>query len=474
MYLLVLFIVAVILAGFVWLAKDTFSSEKMLPLFRIGKRTASYGELLLVRRLSPHGDILLKRLKEETIYQYDARRKISFEVGKDVWNNASEKISVCEPSRVDQPDQGKYKAYGKYILTVNDSPDKTKTAVLSAAGPKVKNISLIPFFGGGETIHGTRYLEIKNASEGYKNIGETFRVEKMISPEVCWTEDGNSVVIYDQVYYDFSVADLNPQTPLEADVRNNLKQAASKPDLSRLTGVVRDYGVDENNDGLFEKIAIEVETETSLPAMYRIFVDLETSTGKHFANEARVELKGGFETTKILFDTKPWYEEKIDGALKISLVDLDYKDVTMIERREDLGQTREYKLSQFQRPNIIFTGKNVVTPIDKNRDGKYEGLQITVGVDALEPGDYEFQGDLYDDLSDTNEGFIEIVGGQTTLAKGEGSITLFFSGEQIIKHGVSGKFHLRNVVVHKPGQSAPAKNLLVTRAFDVSRFGIKN
>jgi hypothetical protein len=475
MYFFPLLFVAVILTGFIWLTKDIFATEKTLPVFRLSDKTAGYGELLLVRRLSPNGDILLKRLREKTVYQYDLRRKTAAEVGEDVWNNATEKISVCEGFSENQTDGGKYTTYGKYILAANDSPDKTRTAVLSAYGPKIKNISLMPFLGGGYTIYGTRYLEIKKASENYKNIGKPFRVEKMISPQLCWTEDGNSLVIFDSLYFEFSVADFNPQPPAQ-DVRNAAKQTAPKPDLSRLTGVVRDYGVDENGDGLFEKIAVEIETETSFPASYKIFVDLEANTGKHFAEEARVELKGGVETTKVLFDTKPFFDEKIEGVFKISFVDLDYKDNPMLERREDLGQTREYKLSQFERPNIIFTGENVVTPIDKNGEGKYERLEIKVGVDVLYADDYEFQGDLYDEFTNvTAEGVIEFGAGKTKLNKGSGAITFSFSGKKIIEHGVSGKFRLRNVVIYKKRQRGEYKeNLLATQPFDVNQFESEN
>lgn len=370
MSVFLLLIIAVILAGFVWWAKDSFTTEKTLPLFRMSDKTAGYGEFLLVRRLSPNGNILLKKSEEKTIYQYDVRRKTASEAGEDVWGSATEKIFVCEAISDNQADSGKYTTYGKYILAANDSPDKTKTAVLSAYGPKVPNIGVIPFLGGGYRIFGTRYLEIKKASDDYKNIGKPYRVKKMTSsPQLCWTNDENSVVIFDQWNFEFSVADFNPQ-PAQP-VRNSTTQAASKPDLSRLTGVVRDYGVDENGDGLFEKIAVEIETETSFPARYKIFVALESNTGKHFAEEARVELKGGVETTRVLFETKPWLDEKIDGVFKISFVDLDYKDGHPLERREDFGQTREYKLAQFGRPHAVYKDENTVTAVDKNRAGKY-------------------------------------------------------------------------------------------------------
>lgn len=475
MFVFPLLFVVVILFVVIWTIKINAETEAVLPVFKMSDKP-TYDKLLLVRRISPDGNLLLKLLNEKKIFQYDIGRKSVSEVDEQSWNNASEKVSVC--GVVEGRDEGgaqNFKAYGKYVLTAKSSPREVKFAVLSAAGPKIPNISIIPFMGGGHRILGTRYLEIKENSADYKTVGKPFRVEKMISPQLCWTEDETLVVMYDSLYFDFSVANLN-QPQAAPIVQNVIKQAASKPDLSRLTGNVRDYGVDENGDGLFEKIAVEIETETSVAGKYQIFLSLKSKDGKNFIEAADVELKGGLEMTKLLFDTKPWFEEKVDGAFKIEMVDLTYQHYPFLERREDLGQTREYKLAQFSRPNIVFTAENIVTPIDKNHNGKYEGLQIKVGIDVLDADDYKFQGDLYDEFSDvTAEGLIEFGSGEATLKKGKGDITFYFSGKKIIEHGISGRFRLKNIIVYKKGRSSDnTGNLLTPQSFDVKQFESEN
>lgn len=475
MSVFLLLITAAVLALFVWSIKDVLATESVLPVFKMSDKIV-YDKLLLIRRTVPNGNLLLKLLNEKTIFQYDIDRKSVSEVGEQVWNNAAEKVSVCgRVPETNESGERNLNAYGKYVLAVTDSPRRTKTAVVSARGPKGPNISLLFPLGGGGKIWGNRYLEIKENRANYPTDGKPFRVREMITPQICWTEDENIVVVYDSWIYSFSVVNLNPRQT-SPPVQKPLEQLPSKPDLSRLTGVARDYGVDEDGDGLFEKIAVEIETETSFPGQYQIFVRLKSSGDKYFLQTVDVELKGGIERTKLLFDTKPLFEEKIDGVFKIEMADLTYGHYPFLERREDLGETRSYKLAQFGRPNVVFTGENIVTPIDENRNGKYEGLRIKVGVDVLDAGDYEFQGDLYHEFSNvTAEGVVEFFHGKTNLKKGKGTITFFFGGGKIIEHGKSGKFRLRYVVVYKTGGSAPfVDTLLETTAFDVNRFESEN
>ena len=367
---------------------------------------------------------------------------------------------------------GKYNTYGKYALAMSYSPNKTKLAVISAYGPKGPTGGFI--FGGGYRIFGQRYLEIKENTANYPTISKPIRLREMSSPGLCWSEDENLVVTYDY-YYNFSVVNLSSEPATQINL-NSDKEPESKPDLSRLTGVVRDYGVDENGDGLFEKVAVEVETETTIPGRYKIYVGIKSKSDKNFVKSVETELKGGIETTKLLFDTDNWFETKTDGVFTINFIHLEFGNYPNLEIRENVGRTREYSLAQFQRPNIIFTGENTVTPIDKNQNGKYEGLEIQVGVDVLDAGDYQFSGDLYDEFSDaTAEGLIDGGKGKINLKKGKGAITFQFSGKKVIEHDVSGKFRLRNAYIYKEKQSTSLENNLVkTGAFDVSQFESEN
>ena len=62
------------------------------------------------------------------------------------------------------------------------------------------------------------------------------------------------------------------------------------PFIGRLTGQVDDAGVDDNADGLFDKITVESEVETTQPGEIGIFVHLKTPNGQYIVRNGRAQL----------------------------------------------------------------------------------------------------------------------------------------------------------------------------------------
>lgn len=442
-----------------------------LPLYRVSEEMF-YDKLLLIRRASPNGHLLLKILNEDKVFLYDIDKKTVTQVDVLAWHGSTEKVSVCDSTiGTRSENEQSFNTSAKYALAFNESPDRSKVAVYTAAGPKTPGFSIFPGLGGGSRYYGQRYIEIKTNDTHKSDLAEPVRVQDLTAPGLCWSHDEDIVLLYDTYHFDFSVLDLNPQKhagtpPVVA------AQSQTGPDLSRFTGIVRDQGIDENGDGLFEKISVEVETETTIPGKYIINISLRSRKGNHYSTGKEVELKGGKETTKFVFDTKPMFEAGDDGAFEYALNNLIYRYGVDLDFRQDAGTTHEYKLSQFQRPVVIRTGKNSVTPIDNDNNGKFESLEIKVGVDSLYPGSYEYQGDLYDGVSDsTNEGLIEIGSGKAYLKKGPGELTFLFKGKKIIEHGVSGRFKLRFVVISMPGERPPLTDtVLKTDSYEIDQF----
>lgn len=471
-----IFTVLSVLFFLVWMGWDTVATDKPLPVFRTGDILEHrYNNLLLIRRTSSNGNLLLKILNEDSIYYFDFAANQVSKVDKSIWDQSIEKVAICDHSISIYPRKNsKYDPYGKYALSAAESPSKEKVAVLSAYGPQGPAGGLI--FGGGEgRIFGTRYLEIKENSGSFRTIGRPRRLRNSDEPSLCWSADENLLIIYDSSLHFFSVLNLGP-TPTPEEARQVVTVPTSMPDLSRLTGAVRDYGIDEDGDGRFDKIAVEVETETAVPGEYTIRVSLRSDNGKHFYAGTETELKGGVETTKLYFDANEWFEEKIDNSLTYSLIDLDYRIGLPLDRREELKRTDVYKISQFRRPSILYTGENTVTPIDVDKNGKFEGLEIKVGVNVIYPGEYDFQGDLYDESSmSTAEGNIDFYKGKTRLNQGDNVITFFFKGKNIIDRDKSGKYRLRFVTLSAPGRNGPFIDvLLTTDPYHVSQFEAAN
>ncbi len=470
-------VVIAALGGFLaWIFWDSSTTEPELAVYSLSDRSFGYGEFLLIRRVSAHGDLLLKIINRDEIIRYNISDNTISKETKTLWDNAAGEVSICKNSAGFEEDgYGKFDAHGKYTIAAGESPGKTKLAVVSGYGPARRAPSFF-FLGGGYIVYGSKYFEVKENSPAYRTISKVFRVSNRISEMLCWTPDENMVVIYSRSGLNFSVANFDQQ-PADERVSSGPSPAnSSKPDLSRLTGRFSDHGIDTNGDGLFEKISIDVETETTLPGTYKFFVGAESSGGKPLSGWADARLNGGIEKTPIYIDTKEWFEQGVEGPFKINFIHLDDGSGSNLQILNDPGTTQGYKRTQFERPAIVFTGENTVTPIDKNKNGKYEGLEIQIGVDMLYPGNYIYRGDLYDGVhDDTGSGLIEFgPEKKAALKKGKGTITFYFSGSKIAEHGVSGAFKLTFVNVRGNGYTTPTNdltgNLMKTPYFEAGRF----
>jgi hypothetical protein len=348
-----------------WFVKDNFLTDGPLRLHLLqpvpGPMEFFSDKLLLLRKETANGPLLLKVLDEDLVvrYRFDTRQMERAEVAD--WHAATERIKICRGGfGIPENDEtGKYNTYGKYARLGSYSEDRSKVAIISAAGPKGPSISLIPGLGGGPGIYGSRYLEIKSGDQPFANLRGPIRVVDESMMSLCWTDEEDTLVYFNQYTFYFSilrVADSMPVAEPAQDPPDKPRVPAvgepAKPDLSGFTGKFRDYGIDEDGDGRYEKVAVEVETETAISGRYKIFLGLESSNGSRVVQDVETELKGGIETTKIIFDAGDWFEKGIDGELLIAVAQLSYGERPMLEMLENIGRTQRYSSEQFSRPKL--------------------------------------------------------------------------------------------------------------------------
>jgi hypothetical protein len=449
----------------------------LLPIKDGSSLIPSDNKLLLLRREWKGGPLLLKVLNEEPIvrYHFDTERSEKSDLAS--WQSATEPVTVCGGSFSVAPEEEvtKYDTYGKYALDGAYSASNARLAIISAYGPKMPSFSLIPGLGGGRNIWGQRYLEAKNGQPPFANLRKPIRMADDWSQSLCWTGEEDAVIYYSRHYFSwFSVLSLSDKTVTEKPSTEGAPTVSDQasPDLSRFTGNFRDYGIDSDGDGLFEKIVIEVETQTSIPGQYSLSVSLTATNGKTAARGTEAELKGGTEWTRVVFDAEEWFEKGIDGALSISRARLEYGLSIDIDEREDLGRTREYSQDQFKRDSVIYTGEQSYKLVDPDKQGKFRGLEFTIGVDVLRGGEYRYQSDLYfETWSSTAGGSVDFIMGSVKLKKGRNLIPLRYSGRAILKYGKPGKLQLRNFVLGEKGERGKWLNEgMFTQPFDLSEF----
>lgn len=216
----------------------------------------------------------------------------------------------------------------------------------------------------------------------------------------------------------------------------------------RLGEVVNEYGLDENNDGQFESLVLQVEVEALQAGSYWIQGQLGTdnpvaapSGGIIAIDEFPVKLEQGRQLVNLLFDGLSLSRNRIDGPYQLMyLLVTDVDNPTPLDFANDAiasknnsYTTAAYKFNNFKTPDAMFARSFNDRAIDLNQDGFAEALEIEVNLDIYRPGSYTVVGELYDSTG--------LFLGESTWNGTDNRATLRF--DQI--EGFSGPFELRNL-----------------------------
>jgi Tol biopolymer transport system component len=254
-----------------------------------------------------------------------------------------------------------------------------------------------------------------------------------------------------------------------AYTRHSLTRIRVVNPTSKFTGTVGDQGIDDNSDGLFDRIRLNIQTNTTLAGSYSVIAHLRTASGQTVIRGTKVDLATGIGTVPVDFEASAFVELGENGPYAITLIEMFHlgeEEMTPADRLENVGQTQAYTLVQLQRPPLVVTTPHVVTGIDTNANGKYDILRVQAQVLALNAGVYEWSGVLADAAG--NE--ITFVSSFATFVVGSNTMTFNFNGSDIGHHGVSGAYTVKSVVLFGAGTSIIVDRLLDTQAFLYKEF----
>jgi hypothetical protein len=215
---------------------------------------------------------------------------------------------------------------------------------------------------------------------------------------------------------------------------------------SRLTGTVPDQGVDDNFDGLLDRVTFDVGTQTTTAGRYRAFVHLKTAGGKNIVGSGEADLPAGAGSIPVSIAAEDFRAVGEDGAYDIELLELDSAGdggAVPCDRLEDAGQTQPYVLSQLQRKPLILTGVTTEQGVDDNGNGRFDRLLVNVQVDALYSGFYTWNMKL----SDQNARELGFSSDSGFLSSGLNNLTFTFDGSAIGSTGAHGPFRLSDLLL---------------------------
>lgn len=234
----------------------------------------------------------------------------------------------------------------------------------------------------------------------------------------------------------------------------------------RLTGTVQDQGVDDNFDGLIDRVAFDVGTQATTAGRFRAYVHLKTAGGKGVVGSSEVDLPAGAGTLPVSIGADDLRAAGESGPYTVELVELDCigpDGASPCDRLDNAGQTKAYALSQFQRRPLILTGVTTDRGVDDNGNGRFDRLLVTVQVDALFAGSYTWNMKLAD------EGGRQLAFSSDSrfLSTGLNDLTFSFDGSAIGSSGAPGPFRLsdlllfgtKSVVVPDVGQTQAYRSI---------------
>jgi pimeloyl-ACP methyl ester carboxylesterase len=120
--------------------------------------------------------------------------------------------------------------------------------------------------------------------------------------------------------------------------------------------------------------------------------------------------------------------------------------------------------------SVLLTGQYSDAVNDADGDGRFDGLDVQVGVNALAAGDYTLHANL-----EVNGQLVANTAAPVTLSVGTSTVTLSFSGNSLRATGLNGPYTLTNLTI-KDGQAGylpavSANNVWTTQAYEWSSFG---
>lgn len=173
--------------------------------------------------------------------------------------------------------------------------------------------------------------------------------------------------------------------------QNNENTSTTRSDegeAAKFTEEIDDYGIDTNENELFDYLIINIKVQVIEPGTYELGSKLMLKENypiiyvfKEFETEQE------FIELQVKFEGEPIFDSGISGSyLCVLWLDDQYNETI-----DELDyRTSEYDFSKFEHPPqpIILFDNSTDRENDTNRNGLYEYLDIRINMEVVEPGYY--------------------------------------------------------------------------------------
>lgn len=240
------------------------------------------------------------------------------------------------------------------------------------------------------------------------------------------------------------------------------------PDIAHFSGSFTSRGIDTDGDGLFNSIGVSPTVEVLEAGEYQVMVMLKASNGKSTFAHTTLNLPTGTSTPEVTFKSDDIKKLQVDGPYIVSQVVLwqTADRATALDSAYNLGNTQPYQIAQLQREAIESASGGSAAGVDTNGNGKFDYLDVTIPVNLINSGYYNWSARLVD----KNNNQIALASGGGSLSAGNANAQMRFDGAAIGNNKVDGPYYVKNLIVYGGGRSFGLENALTTQSFKASQF----
>lgn len=201
--------------------------------------------------------------------------------------------------------------------------------------------------------------------------------------------------------------------------------------------------IDENSDGLYEKLQVAVQVNVSTPSTYTLSAVLRGPNGDYVSSALTSQpLAAGTQTILLVFTGPQLREKAINGPYTVVSVTLRDFNGRTIDENDNLYVTSGYAHTQFAPHAARLSHTYLDFAWDTNNNGFYNYLGLGVGVTVTLPGKYQVNGLL----SDPNGNLVPMSWSALYyLQPGHHTLRIPFDGINIQPLGTASHFILQSI-----------------------------
>jgi hypothetical protein len=232
-------------------------------------------------------------------------------------------------------------------------------------------------------------------------------------------------------------------------------------------GTATSAGVDDNSNGLFDRLRVQVPVTAFATTAVAVSVALTAPGDAAPLEQAATQatLAAGSHVLAVSLDGRPIRARGVNGPFALSI---QLAEATLpVESRA--ATTAAYLSSQFETPSLVTTGTASDTALDLNANGTFDELRVSVPINASLAGNYQSSASLW--KGSTLVSSSSVIG---PLGTGPGSLGLRFRGSDLSSSGLNGPYVVRNLRVSDPGGALglALDSVLTTSAYLASQFDL--